>query len=124
MKNTKKKELLFSVTKDDFNIQTFRSGGKGGQHQNTTDSGVRIIHKDSGAVGESRNDRSQHRNKKIALERLVENYKFKLWINRRAHEIIKGKTLEQEVEEMLKPENIKIEIKDENGKWIEVEEVK
>ena len=56
------KELLFTIRKKDFEIQTFRSGGKGGQHQNKTDSGVRIIHKASGAVGESRNDKSQHRN--------------------------------------------------------------
>jgi len=116
-----KKELLFSVIKDNFDIQTFRSGGKGGQHQNKTDSGVRIVHKESGAVGESRSDRSQHRNKKLALHRLTETTKFKLWVNRKAHEIIKGKTVEQEVEEMMTPKNIKIEIKDENGKWIEVD---
>lgn len=73
------KKLLFSITKDDFEVQTFRSGGKGGQHQNTTESGVRIIHKESGAVGESRSERSQHINKKLALERLVESPKFKIW---------------------------------------------
>ena len=114
-----KRELLFSVTKDDFDIQTFKSGGKGGQHQNKTDSGVRIVHKESGAVGESRSDRSQHRNKRLALKRLTEDSKFKLWVNRRAFEIIKGKTIEQEVEEMMDPKNIKIEVKDENGKWID-----
>jgi protein subunit release factor B len=37
-----KKEKLFSITKKDFKIQTFRSGGKGGQHQNKTNSGVAI----------------------------------------------------------------------------------
>ena len=51
-------------------VETFRSGGKGGQHQNTTDSGVRLIHEPTGARAESRNDRSQHRNKQIALGRL------------------------------------------------------
>lgn len=50
------KELLFSLTKKDFRIETFRSGGKGGQHQNKTDSGVRIVHLESGAVGESREE--------------------------------------------------------------------
>ena len=59
-----KGELLFSITKKDFEIQTFRSGGKGGQHQNKTDSGVRIIHRDSGARAESREERSQARNKR------------------------------------------------------------
>ena len=51
-------------------VETFRSGGKGGQHQNTTDSGVRLVHLPTGVRTESRTDRSQHRNKAIALERL------------------------------------------------------
>ena len=51
-------------------VETFRSGGKGGQHQNTTDSGVRLIHEPTGVRAESRSDRSQHRNKAIALGRL------------------------------------------------------
>ncbi len=50
----KSKKLLFSITKDDFTVQTFRSGGKGGQNQNKVESGVRIIHPASGAIGESR----------------------------------------------------------------------
>lgn len=51
-------------------VETFRSGGKGGQHQNTTDSGVRLIHEPTGLRAGSRNDRSQHRNKALALDRL------------------------------------------------------
>lgn len=113
-----KKRHLFSVTKKDFKIQTFKSGGKGGQHQNTTDSGVRIIHSDSGAVGESRDQRSQHANKRIALRRLCAHPKFKLWINRRAAEVIDGITIEEKVEKSMQPENLKTEIKDPQGKWV------
>ena len=51
------KELLFSITKDDFRVDTFRSGGKGGQNQNKVESGVRIVHVASGAIGESREQR-------------------------------------------------------------------
>lgn len=112
-----KREHLFSVTKKDLKIQTFRSGGSGGQHQNKKDTGVRIIHKESGAVGESREERSQHQNKKIAFRRLTNNAKFKLWINRKAQEIIKGKTIEKIVEEQMAPENLKIEIVNEKGQW-------
>lgn len=65
------KELLFSITKEDLIIQTFRSGGKGGQNQNKRESGVRIIHPESGARGESRNHRTQLANKKEAFRRLV-----------------------------------------------------
>lgn len=114
-----KKELVFSVIKKDFEVQTFRSGGKGGQHQNKTDSGVRIIHKDSGAVGESRNHRSQYQNKKEALKRLANSNKFKLWTQKMVFEITGGKSIEQRVDEQLKEENLKIEIVDEDGKWIE-----
>jgi len=111
------RKLLFSVTKKDFEVQTFRAGGKGGQHQNKTDSAVRIIHKDSGSVGISRNDRSQHRNKKLALERLTKTTKWRLWIQRKANEVIEGKTIEQKVEEDMNPKNLRIEIR-ENGQWI------
>lgn len=51
-------------------VETFRSGGKGGQHQNRTDSGVRLVHEPTGVRAESRTDRSQHRNKQLALQRL------------------------------------------------------
>lgn len=51
-------------------VQTFRAGGKGGQHQNTTDSGVRLVHRPSGLRVESRSHRSQHRNRQAALARL------------------------------------------------------
>jgi protein subunit release factor A len=113
------KEKLFTITKKDLDIQTFKSGGKGGQHQNTTDSGVRIIHRESRAVGESRNHKSQHQNKKEALRRMTETSRFKLWVNRRAYEISSGQTIEQEVEEMMRPENIRVEVKNEAGQWEE-----
>jgi protein subunit release factor A len=51
-------------------VETFASGGKGGQHQNKTASGVRLIHLPTGVRAASRNERSQHRNKSLALERL------------------------------------------------------
>ena len=53
-------------------VETFRSGGPGGQHQNTTESGVRLVHLPSGVRVEARDERSQHRNRALALERLRE----------------------------------------------------
>lgn len=107
------KELLFSVTKKDFKVDTFRSGGKGGQHQNTTDSGVRITHMESGAVGESREERKQLQNKKKALERLVKTKEFQLWHKRKSFEMLgvvkTPEQIEKEVDEMMVPENLKIE---------------
>lgn len=62
-------------------MQTFRSGGKGGQNQNVRETGVRIIHPPSGAVGESREQRFQWLNKKIAFRRMAESPKFQAWIH-------------------------------------------
>lgn len=53
-------------------VETFMAGGKGGQHQNRTESGVRLVHRPTGVVVTSREERSQHRNKSIALQRLRE----------------------------------------------------
>src|SRR3990172_7597 len=70
---------LFSVTKDDFEMQVFRSGGKGGQNQNKVSSGVRLLHKDSGARGECRNHRDQPSNKKEAFKRLLASPEWAAW---------------------------------------------
>ena len=114
-----KKELLYSITKKDLKIQTFRSGGPGGQNQNKRDTGVRIIHPASGAVGESREHRTQLQNKKAAFQRLVEHPKFKLWNNRVCYEIMTGETIEEKVEKSMDEKNLKIE-KKEDGKWVDM----
>jgi protein subunit release factor A len=51
-------------------VETFRAGGPGGQHQNVTESGVRLVHMPTGVRVTAREERSQHRNRTIALDRL------------------------------------------------------
>lgn len=116
-----KKEKLFSLNKKDFTVQVFRAGGKGGQKQNKTSSGVRIIHNESGARGECRNHRQQSMNKKIAMQRLSNSMDFRIWVNRKAQEVIEGIRLEDKVKEMMNETNLKLETKNEDGQWVEVE---
>lgn len=62
----------FKLDKAALRFETFRAGGPGGQHQNTTNSAVRVTHIPSGTIALSRDERSQHRNKQTALRRLVD----------------------------------------------------
>jgi peptide chain release factor len=56
----------------DVRFEAMRAGGPGGQHQNKTESAVRAVHIPTGLAVVARGDRSQHRNKAAALERLAE----------------------------------------------------
>jgi len=53
-------------------IETFRAGGPGGQHQNKTESAVRLTHLPTGITVTARESRSQFRNRQMALARLRE----------------------------------------------------
>jgi protein subunit release factor B len=81
---------------------------------------VRIVHRESGAVGESRTERSQHQNKKYAFRRLVASGKFQVWLKRKIFEIGKKISIEEEVENMIQNKYLKTEVK-ENGKWTPIE---
>ena len=113
------KQRVFSVTKKDFEVQTFRAGGKGGQNQNKRETGVRIIHRDSGTVAECREERSQLQNKRTAFLRLANSDKFRAWLRMQTgRAYVRESEVQRMVEEWMNPRNLKIEVKH-DGRWVE-----
>lgn len=88
-------DINLDINLDDLRIDYYRSSGAGGQHVNKTESAIRITHMPTGIVVQCQNERSQHKNKDIAMK------------------MLKSKLFEVKQEQQLeKLQNIRGEVKD------------
>ncbi len=115
-----KKELLFSVTASDCEWKYTKGTGAGGQARNKVSSAVHCIHRPSGAHGYSEASRSQLDNRRDAFQKMAETKEFKKWHHL---ETLRRNGKMQQIEEEVKREmrKIRVEVKDEEGRWVEVD---
>lgn len=116
-----KKELLFTVDSGQCEWSYTKGTGAGGQKKNKTSSAVHCHHRPSGAHGYSEESRSQHDNKRSAFLKMAETEEFKKW-----HQIEVWRRLgvleqiEKAVQDGMNPRHLKLEVKSEDGRWVQV----
>lgn len=113
---------VFSVGIGDCRVECIAStGGAGGQNKNRRHTAVRITHPPSGAVGFSADERDQLRNKRTAWRRMADTKEFTLWARLEVSRRVTGKTIDEQVDELMAPENLKIEYR-RGDKWTETDD--
>lgn len=113
-------ERITILSLKDLEVSYFCGSGAGGQARNKVASGVQMRHLESGAMGRASDSRSQHDNKRAAFLRLVDDPRMKFWLSKKLFEIRQGETLEQAVENDTTPDKLRVEVRNEEGQWVEI----
>ena len=115
------RELLFSVTRNDLEVDWFSGTGCSGQYRNKHQNCCRIRHKDSGAIATGQSQRDRVSNLKEAMNKLVKTTAFQHWVKVKTSEVTGERAeIEEKVERAMR--HLKFEVRDENGRWVEVSE--
>lgn len=88
--------MEITIDPNDLKIDTFRSGGAGGQHVNKTDSAVRITHLPTGIVVQCQNERSQHANRLMAMA-ILKSKLLELEMRKKEEELAKLRGEQREI---------------------------
>lgn len=111
------RKKIFSVSIHDCREDHFTVGGNGGGGKDTSNTGCRITHEPSGAVGRATDTRSGSKNRALAFRRMALSKEFQLWVKVEAARLAGTPSIEAQVEEAMTPANIRVEVKDEKGRW-------
>jgi protein subunit release factor B len=113
------KERLFSVTRADCEWNYYSGSGAGGQHRNKHRNCVRVFHKPSGARGNSQDHRDKLSNEKTAFERMAHSPEMQKWLRiEMARHTGALAAAEEATDIAMRPSNLLVQAKDENGKWV------
>lgn len=110
------KKPLFSVFAKDCEWSFFTVGGHGGSGKDTSNTGVRVVHPPSGAIGTARESRSQLQNRRLAFARMAKTRAFKVWAQRVA---ANAPSIEEQVEAAIQAEHLKVEVF-RDGQWVDI----